>query len=129
MHQHPPSSAHVKIVTADNATFNEAYQFDAPVAGVPPPTWTLYPNFRLDIKGYMDQSAPLLSITSASSQIIVDDPVQRVIHFNVPETVLTAVLVPGKYIYDLIMFDNSVPAVRVPLMHGEFILTDGVTGG
>lgn len=129
MHQHPPSSAHVKIVTAKNATFNEAYQFDAPVQGVPPPTWVLYPNFRLDVKGYLEQPAPLLSVTSAAGQIIVDDPVQRVIHFNVPETLLFPALTPGRYFYDLIMFDNSVPPIRVPLMHGEFVLTDGVTGG
>lgn len=128
MYQHPPSSAHVKIVTAINATFNESYQFDPPVAGVIPPTWTLYPNFRLDVKGYFDQPAPVVSFTSAASQIIVDDAVQRVIHFNVPETAL-APLVPGRYLYDLIMFDNSVPPVRVPLMHGEFVVTDGVTGG
>lgn len=129
MRYNPPSSAHVKIITAINATLNESFQFDPPVAGVAPPTWTLYPNFRLDIKGYFDQPAPLVSITSAASQIVVDDPVQRVIHFNVPETVFQGVIPPGCYIYDLIMFDNSVPPVRVPLMHGEFVLTDGVTGG
>ena len=129
MSKSPPSSANVKIVTANNATFNESYQFDPPVAGATPPTWTLYPNFRLDVKAYLDQTSPLLSVTSAAGQIVVDDPVQRVIHFNVPETALTAVLAPGRYFYDLIMFDNSSPAIRVPLMHGEFVLTNGVTGG
>lgn len=129
MHQHPPSSAHVKIVVAKNATFNEAYQFDAPVAGVTPPTWTLYPNFRLDVKGYFEQAVPLISLTSGSGQIVVDDAVQRVIHFNAPETIIFPALVPGKYLYDLVMFDNSVPPIRVPLMHGEFVVTDGVTGG
>lgn len=129
MRSFPPSSAWVKIVTAKNATFNEAYQFDPPVTGVAPPTWQLYPNFRLDVKGYLEQPAPLLSITSAAGQIIVDDVVQRVIHFNVPETFLVPTLTPGRYFYDLIMFDNSTPPIRVPLMHGEFVLTDGVTGG
>lgn len=128
MYQHPPSSAHVKIVTAKNATFNEAYQFDPPVDGVTPPTWTLYANLRMDVKGYLDQAAALVSFTSPG-QIVIDDAVQRVIHFNVAETVIQAALVPGRYVYDLIMFDNSTPAVRVPLMHGEFVVTDGVTGG
>lgn len=129
MRQFPPSSANVKIVAAKNASFTEAYQFDPPVAGVIPPTWQLYPNFRLDIKGYLEQAVALVSLTSAAGQIVVDDVVQRVIHFNVPETILSPALTPGRYFYDLIMYDNSVPAIRVPLMHGEFVLTDGVTGG
>ncbi len=129
MHCFPPSSANVKIITAKNATFSEAYQFDPPVAGVTPPSWTLYPNFRMDVKGYYEQTVPLESFTSASGQIVVDDAAQRVIHFNVPETVITPALVPGRYFYDLIMYDNSSPAIRISLMHGEFVVTDGVTGG
>ena len=129
MHCFPPSSANVKIVTAKNATFNEAYQFDPPVTGVTPPAWTLYPHFRMDVKGYYGQAAALLSFTSVAGQIVIDDAVNRIIHFNVPETVITPALVPGRYFYDLIMFDDSSPALRIPLMHGEFIVTDGVTGG
>lgn len=129
MYEHPPSSAFVKIVTAKNATFADSFQFDPPVSGVVPPTWTLYPNFRLDIKGYFEQVSPLLSLTSAAGQIVVDDAVQRVIHFNVPESILFPALVPGRYVYDLIMFSNDATPIRVALMHGEFVLTDGVTGG
>ncbi len=129
MHCFPPSSANVKIITAKNATFSEAYQFDPPVTGVTPPSWTLYPNFRMDVKGYYEQVSPLVSFTSGAGQIVVDDDVQRIIHFNVPETIITPALVPGRYFYDLIMYDNSSPAIRISLMHGEFIVTDGVTGG
>jgi hypothetical protein len=128
-YQRPPSSANVKIVVAKNGTFNEAYQFDPPQPGVVPPTWTLYPNFRLDVKAYYEQTAPLCSFLSSAGQIVVDDPVQRIIHFNVPETLISPPLVPGKYLYDLIMYDNSVPPIRVPLMYGDFIVSEGVTGG
>lgn len=127
-YQQPPTSAHVKIVVAINATFQDAYQFDPPVAGVTPPTWTLSPNFRMDIKAYFN-GPMLLSFTSAAGQIVVDDPVNRLIHTNVPESVLQSMLVPGTYRYDLIMYDNSVPPIRVQLMHGEFVVKDGVTGG
>jgi hypothetical protein len=126
---HPPSSAHVKIVTASNATFNEAYQFDPPQPGVTPPVWTLYNHFRLDVKTAYGQPTPLCSFTTAAGQIVIDDPVQRVIHFVVPETSIVPPLIPGTFVYDLIMYDDSVPAIRVPLMHGEFIVTTGVTGG
>jgi hypothetical protein len=125
----PPSSSNVTIVTAKNATFNESYQFDPPVAGVVPPSWTLYANFRMDVKAYFEQASPLCSFTTGAGQIVVDDPVQRVIHFNVTEGSIDPPLVPGKYFYDLIMFDGSVPPIRVPLMHGDFVVTDGVTGG
>jgi hypothetical protein len=127
-HDQPPSSSYVKIVAANNATFQEAYQFDPPVSGMTGPAWTLAPNFRLDIKAY-HEGPTLVSFTSGAGQIVVDDPVQRLIHTNVPESVIQGALVPGRYIYDLIMYDNSVPPVRTALMTGEFVVTDGVTGG
>jgi len=124
-----PSSANVMLSTPNNATFNDAIQFDPPVPGVTGPAWTLTgQNFRLDIKPNHEQ-ATLLSLTSGAGEIVVDDAIQRIIHFNVPESVLSAALQPGEYIYDLIMYDGSVPAVRIPLMHGRFVVTDGVTGG
>lgn len=120
----PPTSAHVDITVAKNTTFSDAYQFDDPTVL----TWDLNgKTFRLDIKGNFEQSPALLSITSGASQIIVDDPVLRILHFNVPEATMQAVLVPGCYIYDLIMTDAA--AVRTQLMHGEFVFAEGVTGG
>ncbi len=122
------SSARVDITTPNNATFGDAIQFDPPVPGVTGPAWTLSgQSFKMDIDANHEQNAPLLSISSDAGQIIVDDVTERIIHFNVPDTAIQAALVPGVYIYDLIMYDNSSPPVRVALMHGKFTVTDGVT--
>lgn len=125
----PASIAVVDFVVPDNATFNDSLQFDPPVAGVTGPAWSFSgQNFRMDIAPNRE-TASLLSLTSAAGEIVVDDVTQRILHFNVPETVITAALIPGEYIYDFIMFDGSTPPVRVPLMKGKFIVTAGVTGG
>lgn len=127
----PASSAHVDLVAQINASFQDSIQFDPPVAGVTGPAWTLTnQNFRMDIAANYETNTSLLSITSAAGQIVVDDATLRIIHFNVPEATMSAAgLIPGCYVYDLIMFDNSSPAVRVPLMHGKFYMRDGVSGG
>lgn len=120
--EHPPSASNVKIVTAKNATFQEAYQFDT--ADVT--SWDFTSKtFRMDIKGDYNDTVALISFTSGAGQIIVDDTTLRILHFNVSDTVLNAALVPGRYVYDLIMTD--VNSVKTPLMYGEFIYTDGVT--
>lgn len=126
----PSSSAKVDFVVSNNATFVDALQFDPPVAGVTGPSWSLSgQNFRMDIRANMETAA-LTSFTSAAGQIVVDDATQRIIHFNVSEDDIAAPLIPGTYLYDLIMFDNTVPKpIRVQLAHGRFIVTDGVTGG
>ena len=157
---YPPTSAHVDFVTSTNQSFTDAIQFDPPgptgttgywpgsdgpwfPIGTTGPNWTLTGmNFRLDIKGNVEQAAPLLSINSQpvnSTLIVTDDAINRVIHFNVPEAVLTGAtgatgatgigLLPGRYVYDFIMYDGSSPPVRTQLMHGEFKVTDGITGG
>lgn len=135
-HQQVPSSARVKIVTQNNATFQDAYQFDPPANGVTGatgatgPNWNMISqNFRLDIKRSAEDNTPLLSLLSTEGEIVVDDATQRILHFNVPQSALQAALVPGRYVYDFIMYDGSDPPIRVPLMHGEFILTNGITGG
>lgn len=143
----PQTSAHVDIVTSNNATFNDAFQFDPPPwwltttgATAPPgatyPTWGLSgQNFRMDVKGWRGQTGPYVSFNSTGStgvtgsQIQINDSVNRVIQFNVPEGVIQNALLPGKYLYDLIMYDQSSPPIRVQLMHGEFKVTDGITGG
>lgn len=134
-----PAAARVKIVTLDNETFQDAIQLDPPVtcgcagatgaAGATGPAWVLGPNLRMDIKRNRNDTTALLSLTSAAGQIVLDDPVARVFHFNVPETALTAVLVPGEYVYDLVMYSNDVPPIRTALMGGTFVLKHGVTGG
>lgn len=118
----PPSSARVKIVQAKNATFSEAYQFDDETVT----QWDfLSKTFSMSIKGNYEQAAALLTLTSGAGQIVVDDTTKRILHFNVPMATLQAALVPGSYIYDLIMTDAA--SVRTQLMHGEFVFTDAIT--
>ena len=69
--------------------------------------------------------------------IVIDDVNSRILHTNVPDTVLTGNvtgttgatgvgLVPGTYVYDFVMYDGSNPPVRVMLMEGKFVLKEGV---
>lgn len=128
MHQTSSTSAHVDLVAANNATFKEALQFDPPVSGVTGPAWSFTgQKFRLDVKPNHEEAA-LVSFTSDAGQIIVDDETARVLHFFVPDTTIQAALIPGDYIYDLIMYDAVTPTDRTQIAHGKFIVTDGVTG-
>jgi hypothetical protein len=121
----PATSARVDFVVPNNATFEDAIQFGV----VGDTSWSLTgQNFRMDIKADVLGNY-LLSLTSAAGQIVTDDAVQRVINFNVPESAIQAALIPGVYVYDFIMFDNSNPPIRVQLMHGKFKVKLGVTGG
>ena len=121
------TAARIDIVTPDNTTWTDAFQFG--IQGDTSWSFTAQ-NFRLDIKGNKyTQSVALLSLTSGAGQIVVQDAVQRILQMNVPEATLTGSLVPGEYQYDLIMYDGSLPAVRIALMYGEFKLVHGVSGG
>jgi hypothetical protein len=121
-----PTSAHVDIYAADNATLTDAIQFGT--SG--DTSWSFTgQSFRMDIKANVDDAAALLSLTSDAGEIVVDNVTTRLLHFDVPEATLTAALAPGEYVYDFIMYDASTPAVRIPLMHGKFFLEHGVTGG
>jgi hypothetical protein len=121
------TAARIDIVTPDNTTWTDAFQF-----GIQGDTsWSFTSqNFRLDIKGNKyTQAVALLSLTSGAGQLVVQDPVQRILQMNVPEATLTGSLVPGEYQYDLVMIDTSIPPIRIALMYGSFKLTHGVTGG
>lgn len=122
------TAARVDIVTGNNVTFEDAFQFGT----VGDTSWSFSgQNFRMDLKRNRNvDTTPLVSFTSGAGQIIVDDPVQRILHFLVPETTLSAAsVIPGTYDYDFIMFDGSSPAVRIALMYGKFKVYNGVTGG
>lgn len=122
---HSATSARVDLAIDDNGTWSDAFQFGFPDDF----TWTLAnQQFALDVQLTYYDATPLLSLTSANGDIVVDDIVQRVIHLNVSDTVIQASLTPGQYLYDLVMFDNSVPPVRVPLMHGVLYVSHGITG-
>ena len=122
----PVTRALVDIEIENNSTWIDAFQFGV----VGDTSWSLTgQNFRLDVKGNRDQVSALLSITSGAGTIVVDDVIQRAIHFNVPETAIAAALPPGEYVYELMMYDNSSPAIRVPLMGGTLRVKQGITGG
>ena len=118
--------ARVDIAIENNATWLDAFLF-----GTPGDTsWNFVgQNFRLDVKGNHDQTVALLSLTTSGGTIIVDDVIARILHLNVPESVIVAALQPGEYIYELVMYDNSSPAVRVPLMGGQLVVIQGIAGG
>lgn len=118
------TSAYISIFASDNVTLQDAFQF-----GLATDTsWTLVgQNFRMEIKASRDDVAPLLTLTSAGGSIIVDSTSLRVIHLNLSEAALQAALPVGEYVYDLVMFDGSVPPIRVLLMQGRFCLSKGVT--
>lgn len=93
-------------------------------------TWSFTgQSFRLDVKEDRLSPTPLLSLSSTAGTIVVDDAVQRVLNFNVPEATLQATLVPGEYWYDLVMQDTSSPPIRVVLMKGKVKVQLGITGG
>lgn len=117
-----PSSANVKIVSSNNASLADAFQFDDPDMTF----WNFTAKtFKMDIKANREALTPLLSLTSGAGQIIVDDADNRVLHLNVAPAVIQAAMPPGCYLYDLLMIDGS--SVVTQLMHGEFQLTDGIT--
>lgn len=119
---HSVTSAHVDLRIDNNGTWQDAFQFGTPTDT----SWTLSgQSFELDVQRSAYDLVPLLHMDSAGGQIIVDDVVQRVIHFNVSPANIQASLTPGQYIYDLVMVNMS--NVRVPLMHGVLIVAQGVT--
>lgn len=118
------TSAHVDLELANNTTWSDAFQFGFPDDF----TWTLAgSSFEMEVKYNRYDKAYLLILRSADGTIRIDDVVQRVIHFNVDPIFLRGVLNPGVYVYDLIMLDGSVPAIRTGLMHGKVCVGQGVT--
>lgn len=144
------TAARVDIATATNVTWQDAFQFDPPpIPGLPTPpynngatgpAWTLTgQNFVMDIKGNVQGTGPALTLDSGptgSVMFIVDDANNRILHSNVPDTVLTGLtgatgatgpgLIPGRYIYNFVMYDASNPSIRIMLMEGKFHLEQGV---
>ena len=110
----------------DNATWEDAFQLGT----VGDTTWSFTgQNFRCDVKGSRDDASPLLTAQTSNGTIVVDDAVARVLHFFVPETSIAAALLPGDYVYDLVMFDGSTPPIRVVLMRGRIKVSHGITVG
>lgn len=121
---HSVTSARVDLRIDDNSTWMDAFQFGEPTDT----TWTLQgQSFELDVQHDPYDAVPLLHLDTVGGRIIIDDSVQRVIHFNVSPTDIQASLNPGTYVYDLVMLDGSTPPIRVALMHGNLMVSRGVT--
>ena len=118
------TAACVDIYQQDNGTLQDAFQF-----GIPGDTsWSFVgKSFKMEVKQSRDDVMPVLTLSDAAGSIVVDDPVQRILHLNVPYNIIQSNLPPSHYVHDLIMIDGSVPPIRTPLMGGKLIITRGVT--
>jgi hypothetical protein len=120
---HSATSAHVDLSIDNNTTWSDAFQFDDP----DDTTWTLDGcSFTLDVQVTYYDLEPKLSLSSAAGTILIADPIKRVIYFSVPAAAVQAGVLPGTYVYDLIMTDAL--GVRTALMHGQLEVSQGVTG-
>ncbi len=118
------TAACVDIVAANTVTLQDAFQFGT-LGDI---SWSFTgQNFHVEVKASRDDAAALASWTSGAGTIVVDDVVQRVLHFNVPESAIQAALPCGEYVYDLVMYDGSAPPIRVLLMQGNLFVKQGVT--
>ncbi len=118
------SAASVDITVSDNVTWRDAFQFG--VLG--DTSWSFTgQSFILEVKVSVDDAAALFTLSTALGSVVVDDPVARVLHLNVPELTVRASLPVGVYVYDLVMFDGSAPPVRNLLMTGNVYVIRGVS--
>ena len=119
---HSVTSARVDMCIDNNGTWSDAFQFGYPTDT----TWTLEnQTFSMDVQLNQYDTTPQLSLTTANNRIIVDDVIQRVIHFNVLAADIQTNLEPGTYVYDLVMVATD--GTRVPMMHGSVTVSQGVT--
>lgn len=117
------TASRVDLTFLDSGDFEDAFQF-----GTEGDTSWSFTNktFHMDIKGSTDDTTPLLSLTSGNSRIAVVDAATRVLHFHVSQADWEAALVPGCYVYDLVMIDGDT-SVRTPLMYGAIEGRRGAT--
>jgi hypothetical protein len=119
------TAAQVNIFITDNATFQDAWQYN------PPPGATLNfagNSFEMSVKASSDDVAPLVTFLSSSGQIVIaSDTNPAVLNMNVPDTVIQSDLPAAEYDYDLIMLDTSSPPIRTRLQFGKIFVKHGVT--
>lgn len=114
--------AKVNISIDNNDTWADAFQFGE----TGDTSWSFTgATFHMDVKASSDDATALLSLTTANTRIVVDDAVERILHFNVPDTDFNTILLPGEYVYDLVMIDSL--TVRTTLMGGSLCVQQGVT--
>jgi hypothetical protein len=121
-YQHSETAAEEHMTVANNGTWSTAYI----IGKEGDLTWSFTDcQFELDVQRNRYDQVPLLSLTTGNGRVIVDDPIQRILHFNVVAADIQASLSPGIYVYDLVMID--VNGVRTPLMFGNLKIVQGVT--
>ena len=119
------TAACVNIYIQDNATFQDAWQFNPPTGGTLDFTGN---TFEMGVKASRDDTATLVTFLSSSGQIVVrSNTAPAVLNMNVPDTIVQTDLPAAEYDYDLIMLDGSSPAIRTPLMYGKLFVKHGVT--
>jgi hypothetical protein len=120
--KHSVTLAPVDLIVDNNGSWSDAFQF----GDLDDTSWNLIGcTFELDVQRNAYDLVPLLSLSSANGRILIADPVQRVIYFDVDAVDLQAGLQPGAYVYDLVMTDQL--GVRTPLMGGILEVVQGVT--
>lgn len=116
------TAAHVDLCIDNNGTWMDAFQFGKE----DDLTWDLNgQTFECDVQLTPYDLTPLLHLSTGDGMILVDDAIQRVIHFKVDPELIQASLSPGIYVYDLVMVDPA--DTRVPLMYGTLEVKQGVT--
>jgi hypothetical protein len=120
---HSATKAPTNLVIDNNGTWMDAFRFGKEGDT----TWSFDgQEFELDVQLNPYDLVPLLSLSLSNGRIIVDDPVQRVLHFFVDPADIQNALNPGRYVYDLVMVDTAT-AARVLLMFGSLTVEQGVT--
>jgi hypothetical protein len=119
---HSSTTATEHLAVDNNSTWRDAFQF----SNADDQTWNLAGcTFEMDVQRNSYDLVPLLSMSTTNGQIVIADPVQRVIYFNVSPGDIQASLKPGKYLYDLVMIEPT--DVRTLLMHGTVTIQQGIT--
>lgn len=117
------TAACVDIYQDNKTTLQDAFQFGDPTDT----SWNLSnKTFSMAVKASRDDTASLITLTSAGGTIVVDDAVQRVLHLELQPGPLQAALAVGEYVYDLVMSD-TITSDKTLLVQGLLIITQGVT--
>lgn len=118
------TAAIANMYISNNATWQDAFQF-----GVTGDTsWNFNGMaFTCQVKASRNDAAALLGAQSSDGTIVIDDPIQRILHFNVPDTLIVEKLPCATYVYDLVMQDTSNPPIRTLLMQGFLTVRQGIT--
>jgi hypothetical protein len=119
-------AAIVTFSIKNNAWFLNAFRFG--VLG--DTSWSFTgKEFLCDLKSDPGQTKPDLSLASDSpspATILVLDPINRVLQFNVTDILIQQKLQLGPYNYDLIMVNTST-GERDTLMSGVITVVQGIT--